>query len=60
MLDAEVGLVGLPPVFEAPPEGLPEVELAETDAGPVDVGVVSVTGQTVVEIGMVTVVRMVE
>ena len=59
MLDADVGPVGTPPVFEAPPE-LPEVELAETDAGPVEVGVVSVTGQTVVEIGMVTVVRTVE
>lgn len=60
VLDPEVGPVEPPVVVEATPEGLPDVELAETDAGPVDVGVVSETGQTVVETGIVSVVKDVE
>jgi hypothetical protein len=35
VLDGDTGPVGLAPVFEGPLEALLDVELAETDAGPV-------------------------
>ena len=61
VLDATEGPVMLAPVDdEVLLEPWPEVEDAETVAGPVEMELVSVTGQIVVEIGTVTVVRMVE